>query len=158
MSTLIQVMIAVVASLLAVGASYLMTRRFQKLGGGEAQERLNEIRKELDAATTEKLRLLGEQFTACKVRLVQVEAQLKRMSDERRDLRQDVSDLHDEIRDLRGARKVNQDARDVRQEGRATRQDKRQIRQDSTATRQDTREVQQDIREKQQDEVAVDDG
>ncbi len=92
---------SVIVSVGTVGAGYLVARRFQKLGGGEAQERLNTIRKELDDAMAEKVRLLEEQFKGCKDRLIEVEATVKTLRNERRQLRQDVDDLHAELRTMR---------------------------------------------------------
>lgn len=89
-----------------------MARRFQKLGGGEAQERLNAIRKDLDDAMTQKVNLLEEQFTGCKKRLVEVEDTLAAMRRERRDLRQEVYDLTKELRQMRPNRVGAKDRKD----------------------------------------------
>ena len=54
---------------------------------------------------TEKVRLLEEQFAGCKKRLIEVEAELKRVRSERIDLKQEIGDLHDEIRAMRPDRR-----------------------------------------------------
>ena len=100
---------SVTVSVGTVVAGYLVARRFQKLGGGEAQERLNRIRAELDDAMSEKVRVLEEQFRACKERLVEVEKQLTKVRQERIDLKQEIGDLHDEIRVLRPDRRGAKD-------------------------------------------------
>lgn len=103
---------AIVASSLGGLFAWLAARRFQKLGGGEAQERLNTIRAELDDAMEEKLANLKEQFEACKTRLGQVEVDLtsertkhesalRRLREERRDLREELGQLHREVRALK---------------------------------------------------------
>lgn len=97
-----------------VGGGYLVARRFQKLGGGDAQLRLNAIRKELDDAMTDKVQLLETDFASCKTRLVEVESQMKRMRAERIDLKQEVRDLHDELRKLRPDRHGAKDRADDR--------------------------------------------
>ncbi len=88
-------------SVSTVAAGYLVARRFQKLGGGEAQLRLNAIRAELDAVMSGKVRLLEEQFAGCKTRLAEVEGVVETMRRERRTLKQDIADLHEEVRMLR---------------------------------------------------------
>jgi hypothetical protein len=103
---------SVIVSVGTVGAGYLVARRFQKLGGGEAQERLNTIRKDLDDAMAEKVRLLEEQFQGCKKRLIEVEGSVTTLRAERRQLKQDVDDLHDEIRILRPDRRGAKDRSD----------------------------------------------
>ncbi len=96
---------SVAASVATVGGGLVVARRFQKLGGGEAQARLNAIRKELDDAMTDKVRVLDEQFAGCKKRLAEVEAELKRVRAERIDLKQEIGDLHDELRAMRPDRR-----------------------------------------------------
>lgn len=103
---------SVAASVLTVGGGFLVARRFQKLGGGEAQERLNGIRKELDVAMTEKVDFLEEQFAGCKKRLIEVEATVERMRKERIDLKQEIGDLHRELRTLRIDRRGAKDRTD----------------------------------------------
>lgn len=100
---------SVTVSVGTVVAGYLVARRFQKLGGGEAQDRLNKIRADLDAAMSEKLRLLEEQFAGCKTRLIEVEKTVTTLRAERRQLMQDIADLHSEIRAMRPDRKGRQD-------------------------------------------------
>lgn len=103
---------AVIASGAAAVSAWLVARRFQKLGGGEAQDRLNTIRAELDAAMEEKLGNLKEQFEACKKRLGEVETNLtaertkhesalRRLREERRDLREEIGQLHREVRSMK---------------------------------------------------------
>lgn len=92
---------SVLASVSTVGGGFLVARRFQKLGGNEAQDRLNQIRAELDHAMSEKVRVLDEQFVGCKRRLIEVEAELKRVRAERIDLKQEIGDLHAELREMR---------------------------------------------------------
>lgn len=106
---LVALLTSVAASVLTVGGGLVVARRFQKLGGGEAQDRLNAIRKELDDAMTDKVRVLEEQFAACKKRLIEVEAELKRVRAERIDLKQEIGDLHDEIREMRPDRRGAKD-------------------------------------------------
>lgn len=100
---------SVAVSVGTVVTGFLVARRFQKLGGGAAQERLNTIRKELDDAMNDKLRLLGDDFSACKTRLVEVEGQLKAMRKERIALKQEIADLHAELRQLRVDRRGAKD-------------------------------------------------
>jgi predicted nuclease with TOPRIM domain len=100
---------SVVTSVGIVFAGWSVARRFQKLGGDVAQERLNKIRAELDAAMAEKVSFLEEQFVGCKKRLIEVEDQLKRMRGERIELKQEVADLHAELRTMRGDRKGRAD-------------------------------------------------
>lgn len=103
---------SVIASVATIAGGYAVARRFQKLGGGDAQIRLNAIRKELDDAMTEKLQVMGDDFLACKVRLVEVEAIVEKLREdatiaakkwgrERLDFRSEITDLHDELRRLR---------------------------------------------------------
>lgn len=96
---------SVFASVATVGGGYLVARRFQKLGGNEAQDRLNKIRADLDEAMQDKLRVLGDDFAGCKTRLVEVESTVERMRRERIDLKQEIGDLHRELRKLRVDRK-----------------------------------------------------
>lgn len=107
---------ALVASVVVTIATVLtgkaVTSRFQKLGGGEAQERLNTIRKELDDAMTDKVSLLETQFVACKSRLAEVETRLTAMKRERRDDRQEIADLHRELRQMRPDRSGARDRTD----------------------------------------------
>lgn len=105
---------SVAASVATVGGGYLVARRFQRLGGNEAQDRLNQIRKELDDAMTDKVRGLDEEFVGCKKRLIEVEAELKRVRTERLDLKQEIGDLHDEIRAVRPDRRGATDRSDDR--------------------------------------------
>lgn len=100
---------SVAASVITVVGGLVVARKFQKLGGGEAQERLNAIRKELDDAMTEKVSFLEEQFAGCKKRLGEVENQLKAVRAERIELKQEIGDLHEEIRDLRPDRRGARD-------------------------------------------------
>lgn len=103
---------SVIASVATVIGGFVVARRFQKLGGGDAQFRLNTLRKELDDAMTEKLRVVGDDFLACKMRLIEVEAIVetlrtdadtaaKKWSRERLDFRSEITDLHAELRRLR---------------------------------------------------------
>lgn len=103
---------SVAVSVLTVLTGGAVARRFQKLGGGEAQDRLNVIRKELDDAMGDKVRLLQEQFDGCKKRLVEVEASLTTIRAERRELRGEISDLHAELRRLRPDRRGAKDRGD----------------------------------------------
>lgn len=102
-------LVSVAASVATVGGGLLVARRFQRLGGGEAQERLNLIRKELDDAMADKLRLMAEDFAGCKKRLGEVEAELKRVRAERIDLKQEIMDLHRELRALHPDRRNAKD-------------------------------------------------
>ena len=110
---------SVIASVGVVGSGYLVARRFQKLGGGEAQERLNKIRAELDAAQAEKIAGLEAQFLGCKTRLVEVEKTVETMAAqavtaaskwarERTHLNQEIHNLREDVRrlspDRRGAK------------------------------------------------------
>lgn len=114
---------SVLASVATVGGGYLVARRFQKLGGGAAQDRLNKIREEVAKAAEERVDQLEEQFQGCKVRLVEVEgtvrkleddaaAAAKRWSRERIDLKQEITDLHHELRKLRTDRRGAADRSD----------------------------------------------
>lgn len=103
---------SVAVSIVTVLTGGAVARRFQKLGGGEAQERLNTIRKELDDAMTDKVDLLESQFVACKRRLAEVEEQLKAMRVDRRNDRQEIADLHLELRKLRPDRRGARDRGD----------------------------------------------
>ena len=96
---------SVVTSVGIVAAGYATARRFQKIGGNDAQERLNKIRADLDDAMTEKVRVLEDQFLACKRRLGEVEDQMKAWRRERIDLKQEIDDLHDDLRTMRAERK-----------------------------------------------------
>ncbi len=100
--------VSVAASVTTVGGGLLVARRFQRLGGGEAQERLNAIRKELDDAMSDKVRVLDEEFSFCKKRLLEVEIDVKRLRSDRIDLKQEIGDLHEEIRKLRPTPRVAQ--------------------------------------------------
>lgn len=95
---------SVATSVLAVVGGLAVARRFRKIGGDEAQDRLNEIRKELDDAMTDKVSLLSADFAGCKLRLIEVEAELKRVRAERIDLKQEIGDLHRELRAMRDRR------------------------------------------------------
>lgn len=92
---------SVAVSIITVLTGGAVAKRFQKLGGGEAQERLNLIRKELDEAMGDKVRLLEEQFVGCKKRLGEVETTVTAMRRERRELRQEITELHHELHQLR---------------------------------------------------------
>lgn len=96
---------SVVTSVGIVVAGYAAARRFQKIGGNDAQDRLNKLRADLDAAMLEKVQVLEDQFVACKTRLGEVEAQMKTWRRERIGLKQEIDDLHDELRTMRGERK-----------------------------------------------------
>lgn len=102
---IVQLIAPVLITLGTVAAARAVAQRFQKLGGGEAQDRLNSIRKELDDAMTQKVQLLEEQFTGCKARLVSMEKTVAKLSEERIDLKQEIADLHDELRTLRPNRR-----------------------------------------------------
>lgn len=102
---------AVVASVAAAVSAWLVARRFQKLGGGEAQDRLNTIRKELDEAMDEKLVNLRDQFDTCKKRLIVVEQMVKTQKAthgeaarkwviERRELKRELFALHADLHKL----------------------------------------------------------
>ena len=97
--------LSVLASVITVGGGYIVARRFQKLGGGDAQLRLNAIRKELDDAMSDKLKLIEDDFAGCKRRLIGVEAELKRVRAERIDLKQEILDLHNELRKMQQPRR-----------------------------------------------------
>jgi uncharacterized coiled-coil DUF342 family protein len=100
---------SVAVSVGTVGMGYLVARRFQKLGGGEAQARLNRIRKDLDDAMTQKVDLLEEQFVGCKNRLIEVEKTVKQLRRERLELKQEIADLHAELRTMRVDRRGAKD-------------------------------------------------
>jgi hypothetical protein len=103
---------SVLTSLLTVGAGLLVARRFNKLGGGEAQERLNNIREELDDAMTKKLKLMEDrlvvadaEYGRCKAKVLVMERIVKKLRAERVELRQEMHALHEEVRVLRVDRK-----------------------------------------------------
>jgi predicted nucleic acid-binding Zn-ribbon protein len=106
------VLASVIVTTMTVGGGYVVARRFQKLGGGEAQERLNAIRKELDDAMEDKVRVLEERLKGANGRIVALEGQVKRLRDERIDLKQEIADLHDELRTLRPDRRGHRDRSD----------------------------------------------
>jgi phage shock protein A len=95
---------SVITSVGIVAAGYLAARRFQKLGGGEAEARLTKIQADLVTAMSEKVDLLEDQFKGCKTRLIEVEKTVERMRKERIDLKQEIVDLHDELKTFRPRR------------------------------------------------------
>lgn len=120
MDQLIPVLAAVAASLVTVLGAQAVARRFQRLGGGEAQELLNSLRKEIVDAMEERYVLLEKEFTGCKARLATVERQTaaqrrahlvaaRRWVVERREFRAEVHDLHDELAKLRPERSGRRD-------------------------------------------------
>lgn len=100
---------SVLVSVGTVVAGYFVARRFQKMGGGEAQDRLNRIRQEVADAAEERVKQLEDEFTGCKSRLIEVEATVKMMRRERIALRQEIDDLYAELRSLRPDRAGRQD-------------------------------------------------
>ncbi len=107
---------ALVLSVLAAGVaavgSFFVARQYKRMGGGEAQVKLNELRKEIVDDYETRVDQLEDQFTGCRSRLAEVEAAMadmktkhdtdtRRWTRERFDLKQEISDLHDEIRTLR---------------------------------------------------------
>jgi len=103
------VLASVIVTSMTVGGGYLVARRFQKLGGGEAQERLNAIRKELDDAMEDKVRVLEERLKGANGRIVTLEAQVRRLRDERIDLKTEIRDLYVELGKLQPDRKGHRD-------------------------------------------------
>ena len=123
MDILLSLVGAGVVALVTVGSGFLVARRFQKLGGGEAQDRLNAIRKELDDAMEDKTKLLSDQFDGCKTRLLAVEGGMRKQQErhteatrrwgvERREFRREIFDLHTELRRLRPDRTGAKDRAD----------------------------------------------
>lgn len=96
-----QLLLSVIASVITIAGGYAVAKKFQKMGGGEAQTRLNNVRKELDDALNEKVRLLTEQFDGCKGRLIAMEAQVDTMRKERIEYKQEISELHRQLTLLR---------------------------------------------------------
>ena len=108
---------AIVAPLIITGGGLLVARRYARLGGGEAQVKLNTTLRGLADAYEEKLALrdgtLAEMRTemdACKTRLEAMERAEHKWRAERLDLKQEVGDLHDELREVRRAIKGDADA------------------------------------------------
>jgi hypothetical protein len=120
---------------LTVGAGIIVARRFRKLGGGEAQERLNATYKELNVALQIKIDGLlvalderNDAFHDCKKELDELAKVTRR---ERLLFQQDADDLRTELRGLRN----RADAADVRMRAASERQDASDRRQDASAER-----------------------
>lgn len=103
------VVASVIVTTMTVGGGYLVARRFQKLGGGEAQERLNAIRKELDDAMEDKVRVLEDRLKTANRRIVTLEGQVERLRNERLDLKAEIRDLYVELAKLQPDRRGHRD-------------------------------------------------
>lgn len=122
-----------IVSLIAVGGSILVARRYRQLGGGEAQSKLNETYKELNDALADKIDVLTGLNTAAEERIADLNrtvedlrAQLVVARKDRLSFQQDIDDLHDEVRALQRTSRATTkraDASDDRQDVSDERQD-----------------------------------
>lgn len=95
------VLISLATGLAALIGSVFVARRYQQLGGGEAQKKLNAVYRELNGAFEEQINELKGQIASRDKRIKQLETDITAARAERRTLKQDVDDLHEQIRALR---------------------------------------------------------
>lgn len=97
----VTVLLAIAGTLLTLGAGRVVARRYEKLGGGEAQIKLNATLKDLNDTYEDKLRerdatiaQMRIEMTECKVRLEQVEKREDRWQEERIELKQELTKVY----------------------------------------------------------------
>lgn len=95
------IVLGLAATLAPIGSGWLVAQVYRKMGGGEAQLKLNVTLKDLNDAYEDKLGLrdatiaeLRNDFIACKTRLETMEAKEQTWMEERIELKKELAEVY----------------------------------------------------------------